>query len=91
MDDTSVSKFLGNPNPRTPFKNSSIIVIIATNAPLLFRQLRKLAKRVCHETTHVGETLSHYSGEFVVAFSTVNKVPHYFKDLVLDEISYRSI
>jgi len=58
----------------------SIIVIIATDAPLDGRQLGRLAKRAALGLARTGSTARHGSGDFMLAFSTGNTIPHYPKD-----------
>jgi D-aminopeptidase len=58
----------------------SIIVVIATDAPLDARQLRRLAKRAALGLARTGSTARHGSGDFMLAFSTGNIIPHYPKD-----------
>ncbi|TKB77664.1 MAG: P1 family peptidase [Nitrospira sp.] len=58
----------------------SIIVIIATDAPLDSRQLTRLAKRAALGLARTGSTARHSSGDFMLAFSTANIIPHYPKD-----------
>jgi D-aminopeptidase len=58
----------------------SIIVIIATDAPLDGRQLARLAKRAVLGLARTGSTSRHGSGDFIVAFSTSNVIPHYPKE-----------
>ena len=58
----------------------SIIVIIATDAPLDARQLGRLAKRAALGLARTGATARHGSGDFMLAFSTGNTIPHYPKD-----------
>ena len=58
----------------------SIIVIIATDAPLDGRQLTRLAKRASLGLARTGATARHGSGDFMLAFSTANVIPHYPKD-----------
>jgi D-aminopeptidase len=58
----------------------SIIIIIATDAPLDSRQLGRLAKRAALGLARTGSTARHGSGDFMLAFSTGNTVPHYPKD-----------
>jgi D-aminopeptidase len=53
----------------------SIIVVVATDAPLLPLQLSRLAKRAALGVGRAGSTAAHGSGEIVVAFSTANTVP----------------
>ena len=58
----------------------SIIVVIATDAPLDGRQLTRLAKRAALGLARTGSTVRHGSGDFILAFSTGNMIPHYPKD-----------
>jgi len=58
----------------------SIIVVIATDAPLDSRQLTRLAKRAALGLARTGSTARHSSGDFMLAFSTANIIPHYPKD-----------
>lgn len=58
----------------------SIIVVIATDAPLDSRQLSRLAKRAALGLARTGSTARHGSGDFILAFSTGNVIPHYPKD-----------
>lgn len=58
----------------------SIIVIIATDAPLDSRQLTRLAKRAALGLARTGSTARHSSGDFMLAFSTGNIIPHYPKE-----------
>ena len=58
----------------------SIIVVIATNLPFNSRQLNRLAHRGALGIARTGSILSHTSGDFVIAFSTQNKVVHGNKD-----------
>ena len=58
----------------------SIIVVIATDAPLDGRQLTRLAKRAALGLARTGSTARHGSGDFILAFSTANVIPHYPKE-----------
>ncbi len=55
----------------------SIIVIIATDAPLDSRQLTRLGKRAALGLARTGSTARHGSGDFMLAVSTGNVIPHY--------------
>ena len=55
----------------------SIIVIIATDAPLDSRQLTRLGKRAALGLARTGSTARHGSGDFMLAFSTGNVIPHH--------------
>ena len=54
----------------------SIMVIIATNAPLNTRQLNRIAKRAPMGISRTGGFASWGSGDIIIAFSTANKVKH---------------
>lgn len=58
----------------------SIIVVIATDAPLDGRQLTRLGKRAALGLARTGSTARHGSGDFMLAFSTANVIPHYPKE-----------
>ena len=51
----------------------SIIIVIATDAPVDSRQLQRLALGLAR----TGATSHHGSGDFILAFSTANAIPHY--------------
>jgi D-aminopeptidase len=50
---------------------------MATDAPLDARQLTRLAKRAALGLARTGSTARHGSGDFMLAFSTANVIPHY--------------
>ncbi len=68
-----------------PQKGGSIVMVIATDAPLTARQLHRLAKRATHGLARTGSYSSHGSGDFVVAFSTAIKIPHYSEQPIHEE------
>jgi D-aminopeptidase len=53
----------------------SIIVLLATDAPLLSSQLGRLCKRAALGVGRVGSYAAHGSGEIILGFSTANRVP----------------
>jgi D-aminopeptidase len=55
----------------------SIIIVIATDAPLDARQLKRVAKRAALGLARTGSTVRHGSGDFILAFSTGSVIPHY--------------
>ncbi|HEV3157664.1 MAG TPA: P1 family peptidase [Candidatus Baltobacteraceae bacterium] len=59
------------PNP----PDGSIIVAVATNAPLEARQLREIAQRATLGLGRTGLTSNTSSGDFVIALSTTRLVP----------------
>ncbi len=50
--------------------DGSIMIVVATDAPLDVRQLRRLASRALVGLSRTGSVLSNGSGDYVVAFST---------------------
>ncbi len=56
--------------------DGSIMVVLATDAPLSSRQLGRLARRVPLGLARTGSIVSHGSGDFVIAFSTTYRKPH---------------
>lgn len=59
-------------NPPASAVGNSIIVIVATDAPLIPNQLRRVARRVPLGIGRVGGIGRNSSGDFFLAFSTVN-------------------
>ncbi len=59
-----------------PAPPGSIVTVVATDAPLSDRQLARVARRCQGGLARVGSVFSNGSGDFVLAFSTKNKVSH---------------
>ena len=53
-------------------ENGSIIVVVATDAPLLPHQLERVARRAPLGIARMGSYAGNSSGDFMVAFSTAN-------------------
>lgn len=60
----------------------SIIVVVATNAPLLPHQVGKLCKRAALGAGRIGSYAEHGSGEFVIGFSNANSIPRVTRKMV---------
>lgn len=58
--------------PADDSREGSIIVVLATDAPLLPHQLERLARRVPMGIARLGGTASNGSGDLFIAFSTAN-------------------
>ncbi len=56
-------------------RKNSLLVVIATDAPLQAHQLSRLARRAALGIGRSGSTAGNLSGEFVLAFSTANTHP----------------
>jgi D-aminopeptidase len=70
-----VGRRLAPPNAPPAQSPGSIMVVLATDAPLSSLQLQRLCVRVTAGLAHTGSTLSHGSGDFVIAFSTAQHIP----------------
>lgn len=57
-------------------ERGSIIVVVATDAPLDARQLGRIARRVPLGLARTGSHGGHGSGDVAIAFSTANQIPH---------------
>jgi L-aminopeptidase/D-esterase-like protein len=55
-----------------PADKGSIIIVVATDAPLLPHQLKRIAKRATMGLARVGGTAGNSSGDLFLAFSTAN-------------------
>ncbi len=82
VDGAPVGRELADWNPPPPTEpgpdqsGSSIIIVLATDAPLNARQLERVSARAGAGLARTGGMFSTSSGDFVIAFSTSNRVPH---------------
>ncbi|QHT71420.1 P1 family peptidase [Rhodocytophaga rosea] len=72
LKDTLNFKFVAPPQSSKPEGQGSIIVIVATNAPLLPHQLKRIAERVTIGVGNLGGRGENSSGDIFLAFSTAN-------------------
>jgi len=80
-----VWKYLQPSDFRGDRANGSCMIIVATDAPLTSRQLHRLAKRAIFGMARAGATGSNGSGDYVIAFSTTNRIPAAARTLPLIE------
>ncbi|MFB4168558.1 P1 family peptidase [Virgibacillus sp. JSM 102003] len=73
-DDALFADFGSSVNLDTP--DGSIMMVIATDAPLYDRQLKRLAKRCAAGLGRTGSTIDNGSGDIAIAFSTANTYDH---------------
>ena len=73
LKDTLNSVFNGPPKSRRQEGDGSIIVIVATDVPLLPHQLKRIAQRIPLGIGIVGGRGSNGSGDIFLAFSTANE------------------
>ncbi len=86
VDGVPVGQELGRSEIQSPFESAvapsipppgsgSIIVVIATDAPLLPHQCERLAQRAGLGIARAGGTGGHTSGDLFIAFATGNQLP----------------
>jgi D-aminopeptidase len=66
------------PSPNVDGADGSVIVVVATDAPLDARNLRRLAARAMLGLARTGSAATNGSGDYVIAFSTAaqNRIRH---------------
>jgi D-aminopeptidase len=77
IDGVPVGRHIGYDITESPQRRDegSIVIIVATDAPLLPPQCRRLARRAGIGLGRVGGFGSNRSGDFIIAFSTANRLP----------------
>jgi D-aminopeptidase len=78
IDGIPVGRLLDDEGKAVP-ERGSIMIVVATNAPLSDRQLRRVARRAGFGLARTGSVAGHGSGDVVIAFSNHPsvRVPHY--------------
>jgi len=67
-------RLMDEPAARDKTGDGSIIILIATDAPVLSYELRRVAKRAALAVIRTGSVGHHSSGDIAIAFSTANRV-----------------
>jgi D-aminopeptidase len=62
--------------PEPPASGGSIVIVLATDASLSERQLRRVAGRATFGLGRAGGFGANASGEYALAFSTAQRIPH---------------
>jgi D-aminopeptidase len=75
----------GEPDSRR--NGGSVIVVVATDAPVSSRQLKRLLHRAQNGLARTGSATAHGSGEIVLGFSTAARIAH-FGDRASQEIVF---
>ncbi len=60
----------GRRRPREDEEEGSCMIVVATDAPVVPRQLERIARRALLGLARTGSFMSHGSGDFVIAFAT---------------------
>jgi D-aminopeptidase len=70
-----IGRHLRPPDGDSPHPAGSVMIVLATDAPLDSRQLARLAHRAPFGLARTGSTCHGGSGDFVIAFSTGPRIP----------------
>lgn len=73
--------------PPTSPDQGSVVIILATDAPLDARQLRRLCLRSAAGLARTGSIYGHSSGDFVIAFSTARRILAQPESLIQPQLS----
>jgi len=79
VDGVPVGREIVDQKP-TRGQDGSIVIAIATAAPLDHLKLKRLASKASLGLARTGAMSGHGSGDLFIAFSTANRVPHYPKE-----------
>ena len=79
VDGVPVGREIVDQKP-TRGQDGSIVIVIATDAPLDHLKLKRLASKASLGLARTGAMSGHGSGDLFIAFSTANRVPHYPKE-----------
>lgn len=79
-----VGQHLQPPPGKQRVEDGSIMIVLATDAPLNGRQLNRLCRRATFGLARTGSTCHGGSGDFVIAFSTAYRLPDRPKMLVVE-------
>jgi D-aminopeptidase len=77
-----VGRHLQPPGYQMLQDHGSIMVVLATDAPLDSRQLERLCRRATFGLARTGSTCHTGSGDFVIAFSTTYRIPDRAPDVI---------
>ncbi|MDB5097305.1 MAG: dmpA [Cyanobacteria bacterium RYN_339] len=83
IDGVPVGQEIPQLMPKSKPSEGSIIMVLATDAPLLPHQLNRMCRRMAMGLARTGTTAHHGSGDIAIAFSTATVVPHYPKELTM--------
>lgn len=77
IDGVPIGRLLAEEHDETP-ERGSIMIVLATDAPLLDRGLKRIARRAGLGLARTGSIAGHGSGDVVIAFSTAStvRIPH---------------
>ncbi|HIE25738.1 TPA: S58 family peptidase [Candidatus Poribacteria bacterium] len=83
IDGVPVGREIVDLMPQFYTPEGSIIIILATDAPLEHRQLIEMAKRAIVGLARTGSTIRNNSGDFILAFSSTNVISYFSKQSIV--------
>ena len=69
--------------------DGSIMIVVATDAPLSSRQLTRVIKRCSVGLGRTGSYFAHGSGDVVIGFTTSHSIPHSTKEIIENHAQLR--
>jgi D-aminopeptidase len=81
-----VGRWLPAPDDMPQPGPGSIMIVLATDAPLSSRQLQRLCARAAAGLARTGGYLQHGSGDFVIAFSTARRIAQHSSGLTTAQV-----
>lgn len=79
-----VGQHIKPPRSEKRLEDGSIMIILATNAPMDTRQMGRLCRRAVFGLARTGSTCHGGSGDFVIAFSTAWRIPDRPESIVVE-------
>ncbi|HZT30769.1 MAG TPA: P1 family peptidase [Bryobacteraceae bacterium] len=83
MDGVPVGRELGRYLLKNETGDGSLMMVVATDAPVDARELKRIARRAMLGMARTGSPSSHGSGDYVIAFSTVRQPANLLADEAL--------
>lgn len=74
IDGVPIGKELGRFGLKGQVKDGSCMIVVATDAPLDARALKRLARRALAGLARTGSAMTHGSGDYVIAYSTAEQL-----------------
>ena len=74
IDGVPIGKEFGRFGLEGQVKDGSCMIVVATDAPLDARALKRLARRALAGLARTGSAMTHGSGDYVIAYSTADQV-----------------
>lgn len=84
IDGIKAGKIISEELSKEEMEKGSCIIILATDIPLSYRQLKRVIKRTSVGLARTGSFIGNGSGEVVIGFTTANKINHYEENEIVN-------